>query len=382
MSTRPWLSAKMREAHSALKIALCPEGWLRTISTATARPQPEGAERKQATQTAGQATDTSGRSSNPDFGPPPPATGNSERTPHSGLGPRNSALARLLLALTVMFLCATDAFVLSARVARADSGGEAGLVIEHGDGSIDTYCVGFTGDSITGDQLLSRAGIGVVQFNGAVCAVGNQEGCFQPHDFASCYCDSFPPKNTYWSFFTASPGQPWVYSAAGFTAAKARDGDMQAWRWGVGGPNSAPPPPQIAFDQVCTDRAVQPATPTVVPPTAAPPPATQPPAATSASAPTPVPPTVAAPQASEQASPVATISSTLTAPTTASEPSASGHPAITNHGTSTAVPQAPATGTTSSGGSGLAGLVAFIAIAAVLAALMLFAVLWRRRRGI
>ena len=35
MSTRPWLSAKMREAHSALKIALCPEGWLRTISTAT-----------------------------------------------------------------------------------------------------------------------------------------------------------------------------------------------------------------------------------------------------------------------------------------------------------------------------------------------------------
>ena len=287
-----------------------------------------------------------------------------------------------------MLLCGANAFVLATRIARADSGGgsgsQAGLVIEHGDGSVDTYCVGFSGDSITGDQLLAKVGIAVLQLNGAVCAVGNQEGCFQPHDFNSCFCDSFPPKNTYWSFFTAKHGQPWSYSAVSFLSAKAKDGDMQAWRWGVGGPNSAAPPPALSFEQVCTDRATQPATATVEQPTAAAP-TTAVPASTSASAatssaatPSPQP----SAQASAQPSPPATVSSTLGVPPATASAALTAVVTIMNHGTATAVPQAPATGTTSASGSGITGLVTFLGVAALLGGATAFALVWRRRHGI
>lgn len=296
---------------------------------------------------------------------------------------RQSLCLRLLLAAAVMLLCGADAFVLSARVVRAQSGGgsggQAGLVIEHGDGSVDTYCVGFSGDSITGAQLLSRAGIGVVQFNGAVCAVGNQEGCFQPHDFASCYCDSYPPKNLYWSFFTAKPGQPWVYSPVGFASAAAKNGDLQAWRWGVGGPNNAPPPPAISFQQVCASSALEPTAtssqPATVQPTAVASSPTAGPANVSATVAVPTS-TAAPPQASTTpgTSTVATPDAPTTGPTV--------RVTITNHGTATATPQAPSAGTKAAGsGSGVGGLLAFVAVAALLGVATIGALVRRRQHG-
>lgn len=260
------------------------------------------------------------------------------------------------------------AFAVHVGVAYAD-GGEAGLVIQHGDGSVDTYCVGFQGDSISGSTILTRVGISVVQFNGAVCAVGTQEGCFQPSSYDTCYCMSFPPTSTYWGFYTEPYGKQWQYSAVGFQDPHSilHDGDMQAWRWGKGGPNNAPPPVAISFEQVCGHaprggvqlEATAAATPTnpQLPTTAITQSVSSPTPEASPSAPTPLPP------------------STVAAPT--DSPTA----AIRNHGTATAVPQAPATGSTSGGGSSAISLIAFAAIAIALLGVIGGALLWRRRHG-
>ena len=255
-------------------------------------------------------------------------------------------------------------------MARAD--GEAGLVIQHGDGSIDTYCIPFSGDSITGKALLQRVNIPAEDYGGLVCAVGQNpaEGCFGANSFDSCTCKCAGGSScTYWAYFTASYGKSWVYSALGYTQQRARDGDLQAWRWGPGGPNSAPAPPAITFESVCghppRGGAAQPAT----------------------QAATSIPTATASPD--QQAVPTAAETATAALPSTsAATPAATAPPSvaptvtvsITSHGTATATP-APQLSSSSDGGSGARGLLAFIAVAAVLVAAIGGALIWRRGHG-
>ena len=261
--------------------------------------------------------------------------------------------------------------------ARADGGGEAGIVIQHADGTVDTYCVAFQGDSISGAELLKRTKEAVVQFGGLVCAIGSQsrgEGCFQPSSVESCLCKSYPPDSTYWAFFTQQHGKSWVYSAAGFQQLAAKDGDLQAWKWGKGGPSSAPAPLAITFEQVCGH---------------APRGGSQPATATLAVATTTQPATPVAPAATVAASSgTATVNSipntsvvqevTPIAPSPAASPSASF--TIISHGTATAVPAAPATGSASSGG-GPWSLVAFGIVAVALVVAIAGTLWWRRGHG-
>ena len=131
-------------------------------------------------------------------------------------------------------------------------GGEAGLVIQNGDGTVDTFCIAFTGDGITGDRLLESAGVTVVNWGGLVCAIGADEGCFEPRSVSSCTCQCKGGADcTYWAFFTQKYGQGWVYASIGYQGQKAKDGDLQGWKWGKGGPQSAPAPKAITFEQVC-----------------------------------------------------------------------------------------------------------------------------------
>lgn len=267
--------------------------------------------------------------------------------------------------LAILFALGT--VVAGAPLARAD-GGEAGLVIQHGDGSIDTYCVAFGGESISGVDLLARVNIPVTQFGGLVCAVGTREGCFAPSSFETCVCQSYPPTSTYWAFFLERHGQGWRYASAGFTdpAADLKDGDMQAWRWGKGGVNSAPAPPAITFEEVCghTPRGGVQLQPTV--------------AATLTGSPATAAPTIAtaappAPSASSTAAPAES-------PAAVASLTAENTPLIRSHGTATAVPQPPAAGSTADGGSP-AALFSFAAVVAVLGAAIAAALLWRRRHG-
>lgn len=261
-------------------------------------------------------------------------------------------------------------------VARAD--GEAGLVIQYGNGSIDTYCVPFTGDSITGKDLLKRVNIPTEDYGGLVCAVGANEtdGCFDANSFDSCTCKcsgSNAATCTYWAYFTASYGKPWVYSALGYSQQKSRDGDLQAWRWGRGGPNSAPAPPAISFESVCGHAPRGGAAQATA----------QPPTQTSQPVPTAA---AGAASASPDASPALTATVSLTATAAPSTgPAATAAPSvsitITSHGTATATPPAsiPASAKQDSGGAG--GLILFSAVAAALVAAIGAALVWRRAHG-
>lgn len=259
-------------------------------------------------------------------------------------------------------------------VAAARADGEAGLVIQHGDGSIDTYCVAFGGDSITGKDLLKRVNIPTEDYGGLVCAVGTNpaEGCFNATSFDSCTCKcsgSNTATCTYWAYFTASYGKSWVYSALGFTQAKAKDGDLQAWRWGRGGSNSAPAPPAITFESVCGHAprggAAQA---TAVPPTATVALAGSPAIGTTAPA-TAIPTltaTVTLPISTPSIVPTAVDAMTVT---------------ITSHGNATATPPPAASSASSGDSGGTSSLVAFGTVAAVLVAAISGALVWRRRHG-
>lgn len=160
--------------------------------------------------------------------------------------------------------------------ATALADGEAGLVIDWGDGRVTDHCIAFEGDGISGDELLSRAGYSVNDFSGLVCGIQGQ-GCEHSGSGSSCLCEcpSGGADCTYWGFFTKDAGAPdWQYSFMGYRSQAASDGDMHGWIWGRGGPSSAPPPPDVPFESVCGASASQPTAATTVSPDVTPPPVT------------------------------------------------------------------------------------------------------------
>jgi hypothetical protein len=247
----------------------------------------------------------------------------------------------------------------------ASADGEAGLVIQVGD-QVTTYCVPFTGDSIGGVELLAASGLPVEQFGGAggrvVCAIG-EVGCFDPSSFESCFCQCRGPDCTYWAFFTRAYGRNWVFSSLGIVLARAKDGDVHGWKWGRGGPSSAPA--DLSFEQICGHPPRGGAAPAATPVPATPVPAT--PVPTPAATPGPVTPATT-PAATPATTPAATAVITLV-------PVAS--PTIV----AVAPVDAPAAGG-ADGDDGVRGrLLGFGAVAGVLAVAIAAATVWRLRRG-
>lgn len=243
-------------------------------------------------------------------------------------------------AALVWVLAAVPAMV-AVRSAAAD-GGEAGLVIQHGDGEVETYCVAFEGDGLTGDDLLRAAGVSFEQVSGLVCTIGGKEGegCPGASSLQSCTCQCRTGGDgcRYWSFFTKAPDEPWIYSASGFTFQRAKAGSMQAWRWGEGGPSSAPPPVEITFSQVCGSRS---------PPAAPTPGPSRPPEASTPAAGPPSPTRADVEPSSQRPAPSATHtpSSPTPAPTLDASPSAEPPTAAgLATGTETAGTSSPAEG--------------------------------------
>jgi cell division septation protein DedD len=140
-----------------------------------------------------------------------------------------------------------------ATVSAASADGEVGLVIQIGE-DVETHCIAYTGDSITGEQALLAAGKHLEQYGGSggrtVCSI-NETGCSDASSFSSCFCECQSRDCTYWGFFTRKYGANWVYSTLAFNLLQAKDGDLHGWKWGVGGPASAPAPVDITFEQVC-----------------------------------------------------------------------------------------------------------------------------------
>jgi hypothetical protein len=135
---------------------------------------------------------------------------------------------------------------------------QAGLVVQFSDNKIDTYCISFTEDNITGEDLLDQYSIEMnvpiekmfYPINGAaICKIGNV-GC--PSD--DCFCDS-PPNN--WSYWYQQD-EEWVYSSVGASNRNLLDGDVDGWHWGA----PLNHPELITFDEICVPTPTPTSTPT------------------------------------------------------------------------------------------------------------------------
>jgi hypothetical protein len=165
----------------------------------------------------------------------------------------------------------------------ADGPNRVGLVVRLGDGSLTTRCVEFGGPEISGYDVLVRSGLNIVAafdsgMGAAVCAIEG-EGC----PVEECLTCAQP---NYWAYFHLKNGT-WVYSPAGVSGYKVRNGDVEGWSWGTGDP-----PPVVPFDQICAPPPTDTPAPTDTPPpteTPIPPTATLPPATPTATSPPPAP---------------------------------------------------------------------------------------------
>jgi hypothetical protein len=142
---------------------------------------------------------------------------------------RLAAVVPMLGALTVIGSATHVGLPLSG-CAQAATEHHAALVVEHSDGAVITVCVPFSGDSITGDQLLNYAKnvdprhleYDTGYSGKAVCQID-----YEPGDESGCLSGS----NPYWEMYVSRSGGSWGYSSLGFTSQTFRDGDAEGFRF-------------------------------------------------------------------------------------------------------------------------------------------------------
>lgn len=201
--------------------------------------------------------------------------------------PRTSRL-HWLAALAVLLLVASAA----ARAQPPER--RAGLVVQFGDGSLQTACVRFSEETISGLDLLLRSGLPVVVQTGgigaAVCKIG-PDGCNYPAE--GCFCKRDGARSIYWAFYTLQ-GDRWAYANLGAANVAVGDGDVHGWAWGLGDASGGALPPVRSIDTICAPATAPAPTapaPAAPPATARPTRAPQAPATTSVA---PAPPPVGA----------------------------------------------------------------------------------------
>ena len=149
----------------------------------------------------------------------------------------------------------------------------ADIVIAFPDGRVETRCVLFEEEEISGAELLRRSGLSIVfsstaGFGEGVCRI-DDTGCSDP---GSCFCQCSGGDCAYWAYFGLAEDE-WRFQNVGPSQRMIRDGDTDAWVWGAGGG----PPPLVELTAGCRDDAVTTlAPPTIVPSAATPTAAAQP----------------------------------------------------------------------------------------------------------
>ena len=149
----------------------------------------------------------------------------------------------------------------------------ADLVIAFPDGRVETRCVQFEEEEISGAELLRRSGLSIVfsssgGFGEGVCRI-DDTGCSDP---GSCFCQCSGGDCAYWVYFGLTEDE-WRFQNIGPSQRMIGDGDTDAWVWGAGGG----PPPVAELTAACRDGAVTAlATPTMIPDAAMPTTAAQP----------------------------------------------------------------------------------------------------------
>ncbi len=142
----------------------------------------------------------------------------------------------------------------------------ADIVIAFPDGRVETRCVLFEEEEISGAELLRRSGLSVVfsssgGFGEGVCRI-DDTGCSDP---GSCYCQCSGGDCAYWAYFGLAEDE-WRFQNVGASQRMIRDGDTDAWVWGAGGG----PPPVAELTAACRDDEVTTLAPPTIIPSAAP----------------------------------------------------------------------------------------------------------------
>jgi hypothetical protein len=159
------------------------------------------------------------------------------------------------LALGVIALAAC------ASTSTTGAGGRAGLVVRHGDGRLQTACVSFQGESISGEDLLAGSGFdrrldAANALGSLICSIDG-EGCAFPEEACLCRCDQ-PGSCGYWAYFVWDEQRgSWSYASQGARVRLLRDGDLDAWVWLTStGPEAveAALPEDVGFEEVCPEE--------------------------------------------------------------------------------------------------------------------------------
>ncbi len=135
--------------------------------------------------------------------------------------------------------------------AAAQASPRAALIVQFGDGSYITRCVPFSEESITGLELLTRSGLQVSLWGGAVCRI-EEQGCDYPAQ--ACFCQCRGSSCQYWSYWhwraatgpSAGEGS-WAYAQIGSGDYPVQDGAVEAWLWG----DAQNPPVTVSFAEIC-----------------------------------------------------------------------------------------------------------------------------------
>jgi hypothetical protein len=135
--------------------------------------------------------------------------------------------------------------------AQEDGENQAGLIIQYGDGRVETACVRFSEPEISGLDALERSGLSYIAQTGgvgaAVCKIGG-DGCDFPNE--DCFCRCKGADCTYWSYQQLRDGQ-WAQSPLGASSSKVRPGNVEGWAWGAGSVAQGAQPPVLTLEEIC-----------------------------------------------------------------------------------------------------------------------------------
>lgn len=161
-----------------------------------------------------------------------------------------TSLGRRLFLLLLLWFGA--GLVLAPSVRGQEEPNQAGLLIQHGDGSVFSTCVAFEEPAINGLELLRRADVSVSADSSrglgvTVCALDG-EGCNYPEE--NCFCQCQGASCVYWQYWRLQEGE-WQYSQLGATETKVSDGSVYGWVWAEGDPSGGQRPPATSFGEIC-----------------------------------------------------------------------------------------------------------------------------------
>jgi len=129
----------------------------------------------------------------------------------------------------------------------------AGLVILFEDDRIETYCISFNEESISGYELLELSELELElehsSMGVAVCKI-EDTGC-PPSECLIC------EKPKYWAYWHLIDNK-WSYSTKGASDYDVSDGDVDGWAWGTG----EEPSKLYTFDEICNPTPTPTSTPT------------------------------------------------------------------------------------------------------------------------